>query len=143
MDDNTIILLCLGVIVFSIVFILYVKWKRNKDVDKWLLENKYARKVYLDSSIGIKSLVVQVQKVNGEKPKIKTIKGKNILYLLPGRNTVSVLCSYTRPDVLRKSVTSVYGPIDVDMDIEHYVDYRISFDLDNNKFIINEIPENK
>ncbi len=143
MDDNTIILLCLGVIVFSIVFILYVKWKRNKDVDKWLIENKYARKVYLDSSIGIKSLVVQVQKVNGEKPKIKTIKGKNILYLLPGRNTVSVLCSYTRPDVLRKSVTSVYGPIDVDIDIKHYVDYRISFDLDNNKFIINEIPENK
>lgn len=143
MDDNTIILLCLGVIVFSIAFIFYVKWKRNKDVDKWLIENKYARKVYLDSSIGIKSLVVQVQKVNGEKPKIKTIKGKNILYLLPGRNTVSVLCSYTRPDVLRKSVTSVYGPIDVDMDIEHYVDYRISFDLDNNKFIINEIPENK
>ena len=34
---------------------------------KWLVENKYARKVYLDSSIGIKSLVVQVQKVNGEK----------------------------------------------------------------------------
>ena len=47
MDDNTIILLCLGVIVFSIVFIFYVKWKRNKDVDKWLVENKYARKVYL------------------------------------------------------------------------------------------------
>lgn len=143
MDDSTIILLCLGVIVFSIVFIFYVKCKRNKDVDKWLVENKYARKVYLDSSIGIKSLVVQVQKVNGEKPKIKTIKGKSILYLLPGRNTVSVLCSYTRPDVLRKSVTTVYGPIDIDMDIEHYVDYKISFDLDNNKFIINEIPENK
>lgn len=141
MDDNTIILLCLGVIVFSIVFIFYVKWKRNKDVDKWLVENKYARKVYLDSSIGIKSLVVQVQKVNGEKPKIKTIKGKNILYLLPGINTISILCSYTRPDVLRKSVTSIYGPIDIDINIEHYVDYKISFDLDNNKFIINKISE--
>ena len=57
MDDKTIILLCLSVIVFSIIFIFYVKRKRNKDVDK----------VYLDSSIGIKSLVVQVQKVNGEK----------------------------------------------------------------------------
>ena len=66
MDDKTIILLCLSVIVFSIIFIFYVKRKRNKD-DKWLVENKYARKVYLDSSIGIKSLVVQVQKVNGEK----------------------------------------------------------------------------
>lgn len=67
MDDKTIILLCLSVIVFSIIFIFYVKRKRNKDVDKWLVENKYARKVYLDISIGIKSLVVQVQKVNGEK----------------------------------------------------------------------------
>ena len=66
MDDKTIILLCLSVIVFSIIFIFYVKRKRNKD-DKWLVENKYARKVYLDSSIGIKSLVVQGQKVNGEK----------------------------------------------------------------------------
>ena len=76
-----------------------------------------------------------------KKPKIKTIKGKNILYLLPGRNTVSILCSYTRPDILRKSVTSVYEPIDIDINIEHYVDYKISFDLDNNKFIINEISE--
>ena len=67
MDDKTIILLCLSVIVFSIIFIFYVKRKRNKDVDKWLVKNKYARKVYLDSSIVIKSLVVQVQKVNGEK----------------------------------------------------------------------------
>ena len=66
MDDKTIILLCLSVIVFSIIFIFYVKRKRNKD-DKWLVKNKYARKVYLDSSIRIKSLVVQVQKVNGEK----------------------------------------------------------------------------
>ena len=67
MDDKTIILLCLSVIVFSIIFIFYVKRKRNKDVYKWLVKNKYARKIYLDSSIGIKSLVLQVQKVNGEK----------------------------------------------------------------------------
>lgn len=76
-----------------------------------------------------------------KKPKIKTIKGKNILYLLPGRNMVSILCSYTSPDILRKSVTSVYEPIDIDINIEHYIDYKISFDLDNNKFIINEISE--
>ena len=67
MDDKTIILLCLSIIVFSIIFIFYVKRKRNKDVYKWLVKNKYARKIYLDSSIGIKSLVLQVQKVNGEK----------------------------------------------------------------------------
>lgn len=76
-----------------------------------------------------------------KKPKIKTIKGKNILYLLPGRNTVNILCSYTSHDILRKSVTSVYEPIDIDINIEHYIDYKISFDLDNNKFIINEISE--
>ena len=81
MDDKTIILLCLSVIVFSIIFIFYVKRKRNKDVDKWLVENKYARKVYLDSSIGIKSLVVQVQKVSGEKKlKLKQLRGK-IFYI--------------------------------------------------------------
>lgn len=81
MDDKTIILLCLSVIVFSIIFIFYVKRKRNKDVDKWLVKNKYARKVYLDSSIGIKSLVVQVQKVSGEKKlKLKQLRGK-IFYI--------------------------------------------------------------
>ena len=81
MDDKTIILLCLSVIVFSIIFIFYVKIKRNKDVDKWLVKNKYARKVYLDSSIGIKSLVVQVQKVSGEKNlKLKQLRGK-IFYI--------------------------------------------------------------
>ena len=44
MDDKTIILLCLSVIVFSIIFIFYVKRKRNKGVDKWLVKNKYVRK---------------------------------------------------------------------------------------------------
>ena len=76
-----------------------------------------------------------------KKPKIKTIKGKNILYLLPGRNTVSILCSYTSPDILRKSVTSVYEHNDIKKNIEHYVDYKISFYIYNNKFIINEISE--
>lgn len=39
MDDNTFIILCLMFIVFAVAFIFYIKWKRNKEVDKWLLEN--------------------------------------------------------------------------------------------------------
>ena len=130
-------------IVFAVAFIFYIKWKRNKDVDKWLLENKYARKVYLETVVGVNSSIIQVQNVNGEKPKIKSLKGQNILYLNPGRNNIKLTCSCTRPDVLRKSVTTIYGPIEMDMDIEHYVDYKITFDKKSNKFIVNEIRENK
>lgn len=143
MDDNTFIILCLMFIVFAVTFIFYIKWKRNKDVDKWLLENKYARKVYLETVVGVNSRIIQVQNVNGEKPKIKSLKGQNILYLNPGRNTIKLTCSCTRPDVLRKSVTTIYGPIEMDMDIEHYVDYKITFDKKSNKFIVSEIRENK
>lgn len=143
MDDNTFIILCLMFIVFAVAFIFYIKWKRNKDVDKWLLENKYARKIYLETVVGVNSRIIQVQNVNGEKPKIKSLKGQNILYLNPGRNTIKLTCSCTRPDVLRKSVTTIYGPIEMDMDIEHYVDYKIAFDKKSNKFIVNEIRENK
>lgn len=143
MDDNTFIILCLAFIAFAVAFIFYIKWKRNKDVDKWLLENKYARKVYLETVVGINSRIIQVQNVNGEKPKIKSLKGQNMLYLNPGRNTIKLTCSCTRPDVLRKSVTTIYGPIEMDMDIEHYVDYKITFDKKSNKFIVNEIRENK
>lgn len=143
MDDNTFIILCLMFIIFAVAFIFYIKWKRNKDVDKWLLENKYARKVYLETVVGINSRIIQVQNVNGEKPKIKSLKGQNILYLNPGRNNIKLTCSCTRPDVLRKSVTTIYGPIEMDMDIEHYVDYKITFDKKSNKFIVNEIRENK
>lgn len=143
MDDNTFIILCLMFIVFAVAFIFYIKWKRNKDVDKWLLENKYARKVYLETVVGVNSRIIQVQNVNGEKPKIKSLKGQNILYLNPGRNTIKLTCSCTRPDVLRKSVTTIYGPIEMDMDIEHYVDYKITFDKKSNKFIVSEIRENK
>ena len=130
-------------IVFAVAFIFYIKWKRNKEVDKWLLENKYARKVYLETVVGVNSRIIQVQNVNGEKPKIKSLKGQNILYLNPGRNTIKLTCSCTRPDVLRKSVTTIYGPIEMDMDIEHYVDYKITFDKKSNKFIVSEIRENK
>lgn len=130
-------------IVFAVAFIFYIKWKRNKEVDKWLLENKYARKIYLETVVGVNSRIIQVQNVNGEKPKIKSLKGQNILYLNPGRNNIKLTCSCTRPDVLRKSVTTIYGPIEMDMDIEHYVDYKITFDKKSNKFIVNEIRENK
>lgn len=143
MDDNTFIILCLMFIVFAVAFIFYIKWKRNKDVDKWLLENKYARKVYLETVVGVNSRIIQVQNVNGEKPKIKSLKGQNILYLNPGRNNIKLTCSCTRPDVLRKSVTTIYGPIEMDMDIDHYVDYKITFDKKSNKFIVSEIRENK
>lgn len=143
MDDNTFIILCLAFIAFAVAFIFYIKWKRNKDVDKWLLENKYARKIYLETIVGVNSRIIQVQNVNGEKPKIKSLKGQNILYLNPGRNTIKLTCSCTRPDVLRKSVTTIYGPIEMDMDIDHYVDYKITFDKKSNKFIVNEIRENK
>lgn len=143
MDDNTFIILCLAFITFAVVFIFYIKWKRNKNVDKWLIENKYARKVYLETVVGVNSRIIQVQNVNGEKPMIKSLKGQNILYLNPGRNTIKLTCSCTRPDVLRKSVTTIYGPIEMDLDIEHYVDYKITFDKKNNKFIIGEIRENK
>lgn len=143
MDDNTFIILCLMFIIFAVAFIFYIKWKRNKEVDKWLLENKYARKIYLETVVGVNSSIIQVQNVNGEKPKIKSLKGQNILYLNPGRNNIKLTCSCTRPDVLRKSVTTIYGPIEMDMDIEHYVDYKITFDKKSNKFIVNEIRENK
>lgn len=143
MNDNTFIILCLAFIAFAVAFIFYIKWKRNKDVDKWLLENKYARKVYLETVVGVNSRIIQVQNVNGEKPKIKSLKGQNILYLNPGRNTIKLTCSCTRPDVLRKSVTTIYGPIEMDMDIDHYVDYKITFDKKSNKFIVSEIRENK
>lgn len=143
MDDNTFIILCLMFIVFAVAFIFYIKWKRNKDVDKWLLENKYARKIYLETVVGVNSRIIQVQNVNGEKPKIKSLKGQNILYLNSGRNTIKLTCSCTRPDVLRKSVTTIYGPIEMDMDIEHYVNYKITFDKKSNKFIVSEIRENK
>ena len=143
MDDNTFIILCLMFIVFAVAFIFYIKWKRNKDVDKWLLENKYARKIYLETVVGVNSRIIQVQNVNGEKPKIKSLKGQNILYLNPGRNNIKLTCSCTRPDVLRKSVTTIYGAIEMDMDIEHYVDYKITFDKKSNKFIVSEIRENK
>ena len=143
MDDNTFIILCLMFIIFAVAFIFYIKWKRNKDVDKWLLENKYARKIYLETVVGVNSRKIQVQNVNEEKPKIKSLKGQNILYLNPGRNTIKLTCSCTRPDVLRKSVTTIYGPIEMDMDIDHYVDYKITFDKKSNKFIVSEIRENK
>lgn len=143
MDDNTFIILCLAFIAFAVAFIFYIKWKRNKEVDKWLLENKYARKIYLETVVGVNSRIIQVQNVNGEKPKIKSLKGQNILYLNPGRNTIKLTCSCTRPDVLRKSVTTIYGPIEMDMDIDHYVDYKITFDKKSNKFIVSEIRENK
>lgn len=143
MDDNTFIFLCLMFIIFAVAFIFYIKWKRNKEVDKWLLENKYARKIYLETVVGVNSRIIQVQNVNGEKPKIKSLKGQNILYLNPGRNTIKLTCSCTRPDVLRKSVTTIYGPIEMDMDIDHYVDYKITFDKKSNKFIVSEIRENK
>lgn len=141
MSDDLVILVCLAIIFLGIAFCLMIKHKRKKEVDFWLKDNPQARKVLLEKVIGIKSSIIQVQKVNGERAMVKDVAGKTYLYVLPGRNTLLISCACTRPDVLRKSVTELYGPIEFDLDVEHYKDYKISFNKKENQFVVSIIDK--
>jgi hypothetical protein len=129
------IIVSLGCIGFTLV--------RNKKMktsgQNFLAEHPEAVKVYLSVKALITSEMVTVYTADGEIPSRFIENGKSGFYAIPGKRTVEMSYTYSRPGLLHKTVTQTIGPVKKELVIEGNKNYRLGFNRQEETFTFEEI----
>lgn len=127
------------IVVYFIGYLFYVKKSRG-DKAAFLQQNPTAASVYM--YVGqqlLKTVEVSIEKVDGEYHKNFFNEGTRIVYMiLPGEHTLDVSASTTRPGVTHKTVTEIFGPQKIKVNIEANKSYIVGFDTKENTFTFTE-----
>lgn len=134
------IIIVLGFFVLSLFFSRLSKNNINARANFWLQSNPEASKIYLDpKSDIIRTNNLVVESVDGLYERISFMEGNNLgLYLNPGVHKLEVRFETTRPGILHKRVTDIYGPVSLEVDIEARKIYTLCFDTKEKDFLIKE-----
>ena len=131
-----------AVIILGVGGTLLSKYFTNKSASKFLEENPGASKLFTkNKSIGITSQSIEILKVDdNEKSFSGFVEGMNYgIYLKPGNRELTVRAISTRPGILHKRVTTVWGPMKINVNIEPEKTYELRFDKKEEQFSIHEI----
>ena len=130
-----------AVIIVGIGGTLLSKYFTNKNANKFLQENPGASKLFTkNKSIGITSQTIEVLKVDDNESSSVFVEGmKYGIYLKPGNRELTVRATSTRPGILHKRVTTVWGPMKINVNIEPDKTYELRFDKKEEQFSIHEI----
>ena len=142
MDKNIMFYYIAAVIIVGIGGTLLSKYFTNKNANKFLQENPGASKLFTkNKSIGITSQTIEILKVDdNEKSFSSFVEGmKYGIYLKPGNRELTVRATATRPGILHKRVTAVWGPMKINVNIEPEKTYELRFDKKEEQFSIHEI----
>ena len=142
MDKNIMFYYIAAVIIVGIGGTLLSKYFTNKNANKFLQENPGASKLFTkNKSIGITSQTIEILKVDdNEKSFSSFVEGmKYGIYLKPGNRELTVRATSTRPGILHKRVTTVWGPMKINVNIEPDKTYELRFDKKEEQFSIHEI----
>ena len=142
MDKNIMFYYIAAVIIVGIGGTLLSKYFTNKNSNKFLQENPGASKLFTkNKSIGITSQSIEILKVDdNEKSFSGFVEGMNYgIYLKPGNRELTVRAISTRPGILHKRVTTVWGPMKINVNIEPEKTYELRFDKKEEQFSIHEI----
>jgi hypothetical protein len=139
-EQNKYVFTIMGiVIVGSIVFNIVRLGKTKASNRNFLADHPDAAKVYLTTKALITSEAVTVYTVEGEKPQNFFETGKTGFYLSPGKSTVEISYTHSRPGVLHKNVTETFGPVKKELVTEANKSYLLGFDRKDNTFTFEEI----
>jgi hypothetical protein len=127
-----------GSIVFGVVRLRGAK-ASNKN---FLTEHPDAAKVYLVAKALITTEAARVHSVNGGKPESFFEGSKSGFYLAPGRSSVEISYTYSRPGVLHKTVTTSTGAVKKELVAEANKSYFLGFDRKAQNFTF-ELLESK
>ena len=127
------------IIVVGAVWMIFANKRNKKNKNSYFEQHPDAAKVYLSSKIGIASEAVRVLSVNGEYPVLFTEGTKSGFYVKPGRASVEVTYSHSRPGVIYRNVTESTGNVPLQIDTEPSGTYRLAFDRSSEQFIFEEI----
>ena len=142
MDKNIMFYYIAAVIIVGIGGTLLSKYFTNKNANKFLQENPGASKLFTkNKSIGITSQSIEILKVDdNEKSFSGFVEGMNYgIYLKPGNRELTVRAISTRPGILHKRVTTVWGPMKINVNIEPEKRYELRFDKKEEQFSVFEI----
>ncbi|MCL2467589.1 MAG: hypothetical protein FWF02_02485 [Micrococcales bacterium] len=124
--------------------------KRVRDAnDAFAAEHPDAAKVYYKSGLGMSNIgtMVMIPAVNEPgrgpdgKPKPVPCGGTQEYLLVPPGTWVFTLTAVShRPGVAYKSVTNQYGPVDLQIRVEAYKSYQLTFDKSTKQFRIEDRP---
>lgn len=138
-QNNWYIVLFAGAILaFSFVFnARQISRMKSKGKD-FLSQHPQAAKVYLTQKGLIFAEVVSVYTVNGEEP-AKFTKGRSMgFYVLPGKSTVEISYTYTRPGIMHKTVSTSTDVVEKVLETEPYKAYVLGFDRKGECFTFEE-----
>lgn len=132
------VVMVLAVVAYFIYFISHSKKVRNT-TDEWLKSNPDAVKVYTTGKIGIVNGTLTIYGVDGEMP-IHFHEGatKTGFYVCPGTHVVESAYETTRPGVMYKSVTKLYGPSKQEIIVEARKSYTYTFDTKEGNYTLIE-----
>lgn len=141
MDKNIMFYYIAAVIIVGIGGTLLSKYFTNKNSNKFLQENSGASKLFTkNKSIGITSQTIEILKVDDNESSSVFVEGmKYGIYLKPGNRELTVRATSTRPGILHKRVTTVWGPMKINVNIEPEKTYELRFDKKEEQFSIHEI----
>ncbi|CAM3489212.1 hypothetical protein [Pseudostreptobacillus hongkongensis] len=141
MDKNIMFYYIAGVIIVGIGGTLLSKYFTNKSANKFLEENPGASKLFTkNNSIGIMTQTIEILKVDDNESSSVFVEGmKYGIYLKPGNRELTVRATTTRPGILHKRVTTVWGPMKINVNIEPEKRYELRFDKKEEQFSVVEI----
>ena len=86
-------------------------------------------------------ILIEILKVDdNEKSFSGFVEGMNYgIYLKPGNRELTVRAISTRPGILHKRVTTVWGPMKINVNIEPEKRYELRFDKKEEQFSVFEI----
>lgn len=125
-------------VVYIIGMIIFMKKRKDKQ-QSWWDSHPGAVKVYLHSSFGIQSSNISGRVISGEAcPGIVSEGIKQVFYAMPGELEVELTYEYTRPGIMYKNVTKVWGPAKLSLHLEAGKTYSLTFDKETENFVLSE-----
>ncbi|MEG0327704.1 MAG: hypothetical protein RR565_03275 [Erysipelothrix sp.] len=151
--DNPYMWYYVGLVVLSIVFIVFSQMRVRKKKNEFLDLNPNAARILLNRQGFVSSVTIHIHEVNGEavNADMKSFYGTSTesqffqdktkygIFVKPGENKLSVSYEHTRPGVMHKSVTEYTDPVQVIVNCKANATYKLSYDKDTNLYGVEEI----
>lgn len=131
------VIIAIFFIVVTMFSLLIVKNQNNK-AKKFLEENQDAVKVFFENKYGIKSLVIDVETVDGEKALSYFEGSKKGFVTKAGKRIVELSWQTTRPGLLYKNINEYYGPIKKELELKSGINYTLYYDEKENDILLKE-----
>lgn len=123
-------------------FVVMKQIQRKKDdAEQFQRDHPEASKVYLKTGMTglLTSEEVTILGVNDNEPVLFYEGLKQGFFLMPGKSVIEVSCSWTRPGVLHKNVTTEVAPSKQEVEAEAGKAYRLGFDRDAETYVFEEL----